>query len=528
VIADSTGSAGQVYDVAVVGYGPTGLAVTSLLARLGHRVVALERYAGLYGLPRLVNLDAESARIVQASGDIDVALAESAGFDEYYYRNAAGEALLFLDWSGTDISGFASHLSMYQPNVEDAIDGAARKRGAEIRQSCEVIGVDQDQDGVTVTTRDRETGEEGTVRARWLIAADGANSRVREILGLEREDLQMGTAFLNLDMLRRSGCDVHRLGPTVTCAPPRMNVILPIGEERLRVEFEVVEGDDRDELVRPATAWRMLGEAFGLGPDDVEIYRQVIYEFESQLLHGWRHGRILLAGDAAHQMSPFVGQGACAALRDAIALSWRLDLILRDQAGDGLLDTYEVERKPHVRTHIETAAALGHIACEHDEERARQRDALFLSDEPPPPPPDPRLGDGILHLTPGGERGVLAGRLGPQGIVTKDGRTGRADDVLGWGFTVLARGRDPREPLTAAQEQFLEGLNCHFVPISREKGTTYVRDVEGTYADFFDQHGVEALLVRPDFVVFGAAESLDDLPGLVEDLRAQLESPVAA
>jgi 3-(3-hydroxy-phenyl)propionate hydroxylase len=516
------------YDVAVVGYGPTGLAITSLLARMGHRVVALERYPTLYGLPRLVNLDAEATRIVQASGDIDVALAESSNNDEYYFRNSAGEALLFIDWSGIDVCGYRSHISMYQPNVEDAMDAGARDRGAEIRQGCEVIGIEADVDGVTVRTRERPGGEEGSVRARWVVAADGANSRVRELLGLEREDLKMGTSFLNLDMLRKPGCEVHRAGPTVTCAPPRMNVILPIGETRIRVEFEVVEGDDPEALVQAPTAWPMLKEAFGLGPDDVEIYRQVIYEFSSRLLHGWRHGRILLSGDAAHQMAPFVGQGACAALRDAIALAWRLDLILRRQAPDALLDTYELERKPHVRSQIETSAVLGRIACEHDEEQAKARDEIFLSGQAPPPPPDPELGDGILFRDASRARGRLAGQLGPQGIVVHGGQRGRADDVLGWGFTLLARGRDPREVLSDEHQQFLSDLHCQLVPLSGDRATTWCYDADGTYAAFFDQHGVEALLVRPDFVIFGSAMSFDELPGLVEELRTQLGSPVPA
>jgi 3-(3-hydroxy-phenyl)propionate hydroxylase len=518
----------DIYDVIVVGYGPTGLAITSMLARQGHRVIALERYPSLYGLPRLVNLDAEAARIVQAAGDIDVALAESAGNDEYYYRNAAGEELLFLDWSGDDVCGFPAHLSMYQPNVEDAMDTGARKRGAEIRQSTEVIDVEQDDDGVTVTTRARGTGEEAHVRGRWLIAADGAGSRVRDTLGLEREDLEMGTTFLNLDMFRRPGCEVHRTGPTVTCAPPRMNVILPIGRERLRVEFEVVDGDDLDEMVRPETAWKMLREAFDLGPDDVEIYRQVLYSFESKLLHGWRHGRILLSGDAAHQMSPFIGQGACAALRDAVALAWRLDLVLRGVSTDAVLDSYESERKPHVRANIETAAMLGRVACEHDEVRARERDAMFLSGNAPPPPPDPALGDGILLHDASGERTPLAGQLGPQGLVKVDGQTGRADDLIGWGFTVLTRARDPREVLDDAQQQFLDDLGCCYVPLSRDRTTTWAHDVDGVYTRFFDQHGVDALVVRPDFIVFGAARSIDDLPGVVDELRSQLSAAAVA
>jgi 3-(3-hydroxy-phenyl)propionate hydroxylase len=518
----------HIHDVAVVGYGPTGLAVSSLLARNGHDVVVFERHRGLYGLPRLVNLDAEAARIVQASGDIEVALAESAANDEYYFRNAAGEKLLFLDWSGVDISGFSNHISMYQPNVEDAMDQAARERGAEIHQGTDVIGVDQDSDGVTIVARDRDSGEDTQFRARWLIAADGAKSAVRELLGLEREDLKMGTAFLNLDMMRKPGCEVHRAGPTLTCAPPRMNVILPIGEERIRVEFELVEGDDWDEVVRPEHAWPMLREAFDLGPEDVEIYRQVIYEFESKLLHGWRHGRILLSGDAAHQMSPFIGQGACAALRDAAALAWRFDLVLREQASPDVFESYETERKPHVRANIETAAGLGHIACMHDEDAARERDKMFLSDQAPPPPPDPERGDGILHLESDGSRGQLSGELGPQGKVTFEGKTGRADDVLGWGFAILARARDPREVLSADQEQFLDGIGCRLIALSSDRATTRVYDADGTYGKFFDEHGIDALLVRPDFVVFGAAPTLEDLPALVDDLQSQLTSMVAS
>jgi 3-(3-hydroxy-phenyl)propionate hydroxylase len=281
-------------------------------------------------------------------------------------------------------------------------------------------------------------------------------------------------------------------------------------------------------LVQAPTAWPMLEAAFGLGPDDVEIYRQVIYEFSSQLLHGWRHGRILLSGDAAHQMAPFIGQGACAALRDAIALAWRLDLVLRDQAPETLLDTYEQERKPHVRTQIETSAVLGHIACEHDPDRAKARDATFLSGHAPPPPPEPELGDGVLHRGPDGTRGILAGRLGHQGVLGRGGKTGRADDLLDWGFALLARGRDPREVLSDDQQRFLADLGCRLVPLSQDRATTWFHDVEGTYAAFFDEHGVEAVIVRPDFVVFGAAPSFDDLPGLVDDLRAQLAAPVTA
>ncbi|HEY4095499.1 MAG TPA: bifunctional 3-(3-hydroxy-phenyl)propionate/3-hydroxycinnamic acid hydroxylase [Baekduia sp.] len=522
----------QNVDIAVVGYGPTGLAASSLLAGLGHRVAVFERWPSLYGQPRLVNLDAEAARIVQAAGDIESALRESTEFQRYFFKNAAGQTLVDMDWSGVAASGYASHLSMYQPYVEDAIDTRGRERGAIVLQGQQVIGVEQDDDGVTITSEPRDGGEPSTTRATWLIAADGAKSTIRGLLGVQREDLGMRSAFLNLDTIVKrplAGTDTYRFdAPTVVTAPPRMHVIVPIGTRRLRLELEVLEDDDREALLRPEAAWSFLREWHDLGPDDVEIYRQVIYEFDSQLAHEWRHGRIFLAGDAAHQMAPFLGQGACSGLRDAINLAWRFDLVLRGVCDDGLLDGYQVERLPHVKTQILISAGLGQMATETDPEKAKLRDEGFLSGAAGDVPPDPILADGVLQRDADGAPTALAGELGPQATVSVEGRAGRADDVLGFGFTLLCRGMEPLAGLTDEHRAFLEALGAHAVALSSDPATSMVRDVDGIYTRFFDEHGTVAVLVRPDFSIFGAATSNADVPGLVDALKEQLGARVAA
>lgn len=521
------------FDVVIVGYGPTGLASSSLLARLGHRVAVFERWPSLYGLPRLVNLDAEAVRIVQASGDLKVALDESTQFTRYLFKNAAGQTLLEMDWSGTAVSGFPKHLSMYQPHVEDAIDAAARERGVSVNQGWEVTDLVQGDEDVTLTVRSREHDSEKTVRAKWVIGADGAKSTIRELLGIEREDLGMRSAFLNLDTLRRRplvGTDSDRFDtPTVVTAPPRMHVVVPIGERRLRFELEVLESDQEDELLKPETAWRFLRDSHDLGPEDVEIYRQVVYEFDSQLALSWRDRRVLLAGDAAHQMSPFIGQGACSGLRDAINLSWRLDLILRGVCGDTLLDSYEIERSPHVRAQILISAGLGQMATLTDFEASRGRDQAFLSGNAPPPPPDPLLGHGVLSRDSDGALALLAGELGPQGRVSHNGRVGRADDVLGWGFALVCDGMDPLADLSDAHRALLDALGGRTVVISQDPATSLVRDLDGSYAQFFAEHSVAALLVRPDFYIFGAARNASEVAALLDDLGNQLGAtlPVA-
>jgi 3-(3-hydroxy-phenyl)propionate hydroxylase len=519
------------FDVIVVGYGPTGLAASSLLARLGHHVAVFERWPGLYGLPRLVNLDAEACRIVQAAGDINVALRESTEFQRYYFKNSAGETLVDMDWRGMAVSGYPAHLSMYQPYVEDAIDATVRQRGADVRQGFRVTAIEQDEQGVTVTAEPREGGTSITARAKYVIAADGAKSTIRELLGIEREDLMMRSAFLNLDtILRRplEPTETYSFGaPTVVTAPPRMHVIVPIGTRRLRLELEILDDDDRDELMKPEAAWRFLREWHDLGPEDVEIYRQIIYEFDSKLASPWRVGRVVLAGDAAHQMSPFLGQGACSGLRDAINLAWRLDLVLRGVSGEALIDSYEPERSPHVRQHIEVSAQMGWMATEADPEKSHARDEAFLSGNAPPPPPEPILTDGILLRGGDGEPVPPAGQLGPQATVSFEGRSGRADDILGWGFALLCDGMGPLAGLTDEHRQFLDSVRGITVPLSNDPATNLVRDVDGVYGRFFAEHGVRAVLVRPDFYIFGAAHGPSEVPQLLDSLREQLGTSVA-
>ena len=113
------------YDVAVVGYGPTGLVAASMLGRAGYRVMVIERWPTPYGLPRLTHIDGETARIVQASGEIQRALRSAKAVDTYHYRDAAGDLLLELNWSGR-ACGYPAHISIYQPDIEDAVEARAR------------------------------------------------------------------------------------------------------------------------------------------------------------------------------------------------------------------------------------------------------------------------------------------------------------------------------------------------------------------------------------------------------------------
>jgi 3-(3-hydroxy-phenyl)propionate hydroxylase len=519
------------YDVVISGYGPTGQAAASLLARLGHSVCVFERWPSMYGLPRLCSIDGESCRIVQAGGDVDSALAESTEVHHYRLVDAQGETLLDVDWENTRVCGFYDRISMYQPDVERALDTAARERGAEINQGWEVTGAVQDADGVTVSATRSRRAYEGAgseppreVRAKFVIGADGARSAIRTSVAAEREDLGFREGFLSVDVNRKRTFDLPPDTAVTICDPDRNVSVIPIGPNRMRFEFLVNPDDDNTELLTPDVGYHFLKTAWNLTPDDVEIYRQVIYPFEAKIAEQWRHGRILLAGDAAHLMPPFAGQGACSGLRDSMNLSWKLDLILRGVAPFDLLDTYTVERRPQVRQITAWAIQVGEIACTRDHEIAAQRDAMLRSGAAPPPSIDaPKVQNGVLYRGDDGTLAPAAGELVPQGTVQFEGSTGRFDDLVGWGFMLLARDSDPLGLLDSEQRSALGELRCQGLSIGSDPGSAAaVVDVGGEYAPFFAAHGVEAILVRPDFTVFGGVATLDELPAMVDDLLEQL------
>jgi 3-(3-hydroxy-phenyl)propionate hydroxylase len=529
----------ETFDVAISGYGPTGQTLASLLARRGHSVCVFERWPTLYGLPRLCTLDGEAARILQAAGDIDEALRDSNPCRRYYLVNERDEVLLDIDWSTEHVCGYPLRISMHQPDIEDAMDAAARERGAVVYQGWEVDRVEQDADGVSVSAHaaGESSGEPATrsVRARYLVGADGARSAVRKALAIDSEEFPFRNAWLSVDAIRKrklptfSGLSEDLRVPVVVCAPEgRTHASIPIGASRLRFEFLVDPDSAHDEHLRPEVGYQRLKEVHGLTDEDVEIYRQVIYPFAGRLANTWRVGNVFLAGDAAHVMTPFLGQGACSGMRDAINLAWKMDLVLKGQSPETLLESYELERKEHVRVHVAGSDALGAMSCEPDPERAAMRDEVFLSGQAPPPPPDPVLTAGVLHRDRDGALAAPVGDVGPQGQVRFNGAEGRFDDLVGWGFQLITRGYDPAAELDEDLSAFLAEVNGHAVGVADEAAPGIAADLDCAYARFFEEHAIEGVLLRPDFVVFGVVAERDDVRPLVADLRDQLRLAMTA
>ncbi|GHB82939.1 hypothetical protein GCM10010306_091860 [Streptomyces umbrinus] len=522
------------FDVAIVGYGPSGLILAATLGKAGHKVVVFERWPGLYGLPRLTHIDGETARIVQGAGDAEHALRDACPVENYRYLNSDGEVLIELDWSGRS-SGHPAHISMFQPDIEDAVDRHVRATGnVEVNQGWAVVNLQQDEDGVQVTARpwskDRtgqwsHADEERMVTAKYLVGADGAGSFVRATLGVERSDNGVDDRWLNIDTERLRELPERFMKVTQFCDPGRGHMYMPIGRSRTRFELAVLKGEDQAPYEVEAFAWKWLDETHGLGPEDVKILRQVVYTFQGRIAEQWRHGRVFLIGDAAHTTPPYMGQGACSGMRDGITLGWKLDLVLSGRADDSLLDTYEAERRPHATAITDISTALGKVANTHDPVEAAARDEAFRTGNAPPPPPFPTIVAGVVHHGADGQVSPLTGTLAPQGVVRKDGAEGLFDDVVGRGFALVSS-QDVRSVLDAAQLAFLADLGVTTATVAAGAHDC-VEDVDGTYADFWKTKGVQAFISRPDYHLFWAGQ-VEELPAVVDELRARLAWAAAA
>jgi len=274
-------------------------------------------------------------------------------------------------------------------------------------------------------------------------------------------------------------------------------------------------------MQEPARVRELL--AAWVDPDAVRVIRSAVYRFHAVMGEPWRTGSVLLAGDAAHQMPPFLGQGMCAGIRDADNLAWKLGLVLGGRAGDALLDSYEAERAPHVGAVIETAVQLGRVVCTRDPELARERDeSLLAGDSAPPPPALPGLTSGLLEAAP---RHPLAGQLALQARVRDDaGREGLLDDLTGPGFTLVWGGPSPC--LTAEARAVAETLGVQqigFGPAEPGGDGPSLEDPAGETARWLERHGAAAVLVRPDHVVFGVARA----PGEASELLRSLAEALA-
>ena len=423
---------------------------------------------------------------------------------------AAREVLFRLPSDQRTPSGLPPSMYFYQPTFDTEL----RRRVSELENvrvevGTEVVGVGDRGDLAWLEVADR-SGDRSVIEADWVVGCDGASGIVRESLGIERESFGFEEQWLIFDLKLASPPPALPSLAVQVCDPARPRTELPMPGSRFRFEFMLMPGEDAAELLRPEVAQERLLAPL-LPPGSATIERTATYTFSGAVASTWRSGRVLLAGDAAHLMPPFLGQGMCSGIRDAANLAWKLDRIISGAAPDALLDTYTAERRPHVSGVIKSAVEFGRMICVTDRDAAEDRNRALRAD---PRPLGERFAFRLPSLPPGPLVLDGGGHLFPQPQALDRG--GWLDDWIGQRFLVLG-----------ADEETLDGAGgwpCGD-PDFLIRALTDVPDPAGVIRDWFERRGARVVVVRPDRYVLGTA---DTLKAIADQIRPILRARVPA
>jgi 3-(3-hydroxy-phenyl)propionate hydroxylase len=319
----------QDHDVVIAGLGPVGAVLALRLTRAGMSVLVLERTASPYPLPRAIAADDEVQELLARC---DPGLVAPMLHDQPVRFVSRGRTLGEIRFPRSE-AGFSGLSFFHQPTLEAGLQALLT---CEVRRGVALTGFAADASGVTVRTTD------GEVRAGWLVGCDGASSTVRSLAGIGWRGRELPHRWHVVD-----GVGDYRDGFTYTCEPamPTVDMPMPGGH---RWEFLLRRGQAPPAVPLP-------------------VVRATDYTYGARRAAEWVRGRVLLAGDAAHTMPPFAGQGLGAGIRDA----WALGALLPA----GRVDRYERLRAPHVREMTRLSLFVGAVLqASHG---AQVRDALL-------------------------------------------------------------------------------------------------------------------------------------------------------
>jgi 3-(3-hydroxy-phenyl)propionate hydroxylase len=354
-------------DVLVVGCGPVGVMAALRCVQRGLNVIAIDQSHEVYPLPRAIGMDDEVQDLFERAGLIEQLRKHSTPSRGGDFVDAAGERVVGHDIPPGTL-GALGHppMTMFdQPSVEAFLRQAAVDAGVDMRLSVEATALTSDDDGVSLTL-----GDGNTLRARWLIGADGAKSTIRDLIGISMIDQEFDQAWLVVDTtLLDPDLPLPSL-PRQHCDPKRVVTFVPGHDTRRRWEFQLKEHETREQALSPDFLAELF-EPWG-NEEQLQIDRVAVYRFHGVVAERFREGPVFLAGDSAHQMPPFNGQGMCSGIRDAENLAWKLAAVGRGESGPALLDTYDAERRPHATSQVAHSVDAGKLidAIAYDGERA--------------------------------------------------------------------------------------------------------------------------------------------------------------
>lgn len=504
-----TASRDDSYEVAIVGYGPTGVTLANFLGRYGIRTVVIERDRELYERARAVTVDGKTIRQFQALGldeelkkDMDVTPAVR-------WKTYDGRELLRTTFSASP-TGHASSYMIFQPSLEATLRAAVESYAGtvDVHFGEQFVALNQDDHGVTIETVNDQTGKKSSFIARYLVGADGGSSAVRGALGVELQGTTRERVWIVID------AKVKRWWPerqilTFWSDAVRPCVDVPLALDHHRWEFPLGPDESPEDFASDESMWKLLAP-LGIDNTKVEILHKAFYNHHVRQAKNWQVGRVILAGDAAHMMPPWGGQGMQSGMRDAVNLSWKLRAVLRAGLDDSILATYQPERQPNVTSVTNQSVGIGRLIEVEATRAQRMRNRVSalvtrLRGARRAAGVRPELFAGFITGVPGESNAV--GKTIPQPhVATQSGHRTLFDNILGTDFAVLGLDVDPRTRMSENDIRDWSLLGARFVTLrsagAMPEGDDDIVDFEDVLAPWFHRHSARVIVLRPDrFVV---------------------------
>ncbi|UFZ04460.1 bifunctional 3-(3-hydroxy-phenyl)propionate/3-hydroxycinnamic acid hydroxylase [Bradyrhizobium ontarionense] len=506
------------FEVVVIGFGPTGAIAANLLGAGGITTLAIDRARDIYDKPRAIALDHEIMRLFDNLGIAEQVSRHVAPFPASEHFGAQGQLIRRIDMVAEPYPlGYTPSMVFTQPPVEQVMrDHVTSYTSVTVELGTTLVAIRQHAKAATVVL-EQDDGGIREITADYVIACDGASSAVRQQLGISFDDLDFDEPWLVVDLLVNESA-IGKLPATAAqfCNPARPTTYIVGPGNHRRFEIMLRPSEDRHAMEDPQQVWRLL--APWLAPEDGRLWRAASYRFHALVASRWSQGRVLLAGDAAHQQPPFIGQGMCQGLRDAANLCWKLARVLRGQSRAALLDSYEAERSTHVRELTTRIKAIGRVICEQDPIAAAARDARILAEGGGAPRTITRQ-----EIVPPLTTGLLAtkanaanGTLFPQPWIISDSGRALLDGVAGTGWRLVLDGRGALNSSAIDAATRDAGINTITI------GGAGLAEESGVVARWFERHGCSAALVRPDHYVYGVATDAPELAALLSESNERL------
>jgi 3-(3-hydroxy-phenyl)propionate hydroxylase len=521
-------------DVVIVGAGPSGLTLANILGLQGVRTLVVDERDTLIDYPRGVGLDDESLRTFQSIGLVDRVLPHTVPNQILRFFDAKRN--LLAEMAPPDARfGWPKRNGFVQPLVDAELYGGLERFGhVEVRFAHRMQSCRETPDGVTV-----EFGSGlPPVTARYVIGCDGGRSATRRLMGVSFDGTTSSTRWLVVDV---ANDPLGHPNSEVGADPRRPYVSIAIAHGIRRFEF-LIHPDETDEQADdPAFVRSMLAQLIPY-PERVDMIRHRVYTHHSRIAGTFRKGRLLLAGDAAHLMPVWQGQGYNSGIRDAANLGWKLAAVVTGKAGDELLDTYDVERRKHARAMIDLSTMVGRVISPTNRRVAALRDRVIHAASVVPSlkryvlemrfKPMPRYAHGAVHHdgepSPTSPTGTLF--IQPR-VDTRDHQNLLFDDVAGAGFTVLCWSNNLRAVLGDRVFDRWKALGANFIevrpmtqlrwPGHDDPDVTVIGDRTGALKSWFDVYTDSVLFLRPDRCI-AAACIAQRAPEVSEALFAKL------